>query len=135
MRKILCVISLAAATALTSATAQAARYERDSYIAPAEATAGVVGGTVLGLGLSEGWIGPTVAGATLPTTVVGAATVGGVAGIGGIALIDSVVQPCRGFHAIFDLNHDYCAQLNGQQLRHAQRVSSRTHHRAHYAQR
>jgi hypothetical protein len=135
MRKILCVISLAAATAMTSATAQAARYERDSYVAPAEATAGVVGGTVLGLGLSEGWIAPGIAGATLPTTVAGAATVGGVAGIGGIAFLDAVFQPCRGFHAVFDLNHDYCARLNGQQLRRAQRVSSRSHHRAHYAQR
>jgi hypothetical protein len=139
MRKALCVLSLAAATALAASSAQA-RYARHSYSyepaygyayspAPVDATVGVVGGTVFGLGLSEGWWGPTLASATFPTTVAGAAAVGGVAGIGGIALVDAVLQPCRGFHAMLDLNEQYCASLNAQQLRHVQRVSSRSHYR------
>lgn len=73
--------------------------------------AGVVGGTVAGLGTSEGWWGSSVAGVALPTTVAGAAVVGGVAGIGTAALVDAATEPCRGFAAMFDLSHGEC--VNG----------------------
>ena len=113
MRNALTAISIAAlATALvTPALADPPRH-RD-VVAPA---VGVAGGTALGLGLSEGWIGPTIAGTAFPTTVAGAAAIGGVAGIGGIALVDAALQPCAGFHAMLELNEQYCAQQNAQMI-------------------
>jgi len=130
MRKVLCVLSLAAAAALTASTAQAARYypypaypyaNRDA----AELGAGAVGGTVAGLGVSEGWWGATAAGATLPTTVAGAAALGGVAGIGVVAALDAVTEPCRGFAAIFGVNHGACE--NGHYVGYGPRVRYRRH--------
>jgi len=89
------------------------------YVAP---VAGVATGTVVGVGLTEGWFGSSAAVATLPTTAVGAAAFGGVAGLGTVALVDAAVQPCRGFHALFDLSHGQC--VNGEYVGYApQRVS------------
>lgn len=113
MRKTLTAISIAALTAAFATSALADPPRQRDVVAPA---VGVAGGTVLGLGLTEGWIGPTVGAAVLPTTVAGAAAIGGVAGIGGIALTDAVIQPCAGFHAMFDLNEQYCAQQNAQAI-------------------
>ena len=115
MRRALYTISIAAIAATLAAPALAEPPRQPDYVAP---TAGVVGGTVVGLGLTEGWWGasPAIAGTALPTTVAGAAAVGGVAGIGGIALVDAAIQPCAGFHAMFLLNQDYCARQNAQQL-------------------
>ena len=72
---------------------------------------GAIGGTVVGVGVYNGWYGAAAAGTELPTTAAGAAAVGGVAGVGAVALIDAAVQPCRGFHAIFGMNRDEC--VNG----------------------
>jgi hypothetical protein len=113
MRKALYAVSIVALAAALATPALADPPRQRDYVAPA---AGVVGGTVLGLGLTEGWIGPTVAGAALPTAAAGAAVVGGVAGIGGIALVDAAIQPCAGFHALLDLNQQYCARQNAQQI-------------------
>lgn len=114
MRKALCVVSIAAIAAALATPSLAEPVYRDNA-APA---AGVVGGTVVGLGLSEGWWGSSaaIAGTALPTSAVGAAAVGGVAGIGGAALIDAAIQPCRGLHAMFLLNEQYCAEQNARQL-------------------
>ena len=115
MRKALFAVSIAALAAALATPALADPPRQRDYVAPA---AGVVGGTVLGLGLTEGWWGasPAIAGAAVPTTVAGAAAVGGVAGIGGIAFVDAAVQPCAGFHAMFLLNEQYCAEQNAQQI-------------------
>jgi hypothetical protein len=113
MRKALYAVSIAALTAALATPALADPPRHRDSVAPA---VGVAGGTVLGLGLTEGWIGSTVAGAALPTAAVGAAAVGGVAGIGGVALVDAAIQPCAGFHAMLDLNEQYCAQQNAQQI-------------------
>ena len=133
MRKVLCAISLAAVAALGASGAQAAKVKQQPYsygynydyyennAAGAELATGAVVGAVVGLGVSQGWWGATVAGAALPTSVAGAAVVGGVAGIGAVALIDAAVQPCRGFHAMFLMNQEYCAQLNDRRLRQARR--------------
>ncbi len=135
MRKALYAVSIAALAAALATPALADPPRQRDYVAPA---VGVVGGTVLGLGLAEGWIGPTVAGAAFPTTVAGAAAIGGVAGIGGIALVDAVIQPCAGFHAMLNLNAQYCAQLNARQIAYQEQESglapaSRSGHRArHY---
>jgi hypothetical protein len=99
MRKILSVIALAAtAMAATPALAEPdgvnPNYGTSYYVAP---VAGVAVGTVVGVGLYEGWLGSSAFVAAAPATAVGAAAVGGVAGIGTIALIDAATQHCRGF--------------------------------------
>ena len=126
MRKALCMLSLAAVATLTIPPAQAAPYgDEPDPATPAEATVGVVGGTVIGLGVSEGWWGATVAEATLPTTAAGATAIGGVAGIGAVAAIDSVVQPCKGFHALFNLSDGQC--VSGHYVGYAPRRYYRRH--------
>jgi len=114
MHKAVPILALAAATMLATA-AQARPYRdyrhddsyRDARTA-GELGAGAVAGTVAGVGIYNGWWGSTVAGAALPTTAAGAAVAGGVVGVGTVAVIDAIVEPCRGFHAIFGLNKDAC---------------------------
>ena len=110
MRKTLCVLSVAAATALAAPAMAQGRYDRSTLTA-AELGAGVVAGTVVGVGISEGWW-TTAAGAALPTTAAGAAVLGGVAGIGTVVAIDALVQPCAGFSAMFNLRPGQC--VNGE---------------------
>jgi hypothetical protein len=112
MRKVLSILAIAAATAIAVPAASQAAPVYPNTAAPAAVGAGAVTGTVIGLGVSEGWWGATAAGAALPTSVAGAAAVGGVAGIGTVALIDAFTQPCRGFAALFDVNSGAC--VNGQ---------------------
>ena len=50
---------------------------------------------------------------------------GGVAGIGTVALVDAALQPCAGFHAMFLLNEQYCADFNAQRLRYAESTQHR----------
>ena len=135
MHKALTTISAVALAAVlaTPALADPPRVRDDA--AP---VVGAAGGAALGLGLSEGWIGPTVAGSVLPATIVGSAAIGGVAGIGGIALTDAVIQPCAGFHAMLDLNEQYCAQKNAQAIAFQEEESGMwpshqgRHHARHY---
>jgi hypothetical protein len=115
MRKLILGLSVAALTAgavalPTLASAQDGQYTT-GYAGP---VAGVAVGSAVGFGLYNGWYGANAAlGSTLlPTTAAGAATVGGVAGVGTVALIDSALQPCRGFHALFGANKDSC--VNGE---------------------
>lgn len=118
MRNLFSGLSLAAVTAAaiampTMSIAQQA-YGRNDTVTWGAPVAGVVAGTVVGLGLTEGWWGaaPALGGAALPTTAAGAATVGGVVGIGTLALIDASAQPCRGFQALFGFNKEAC--VNGE---------------------
>jgi hypothetical protein len=109
MRKTLVALSLAAAAALaTPALAQPAAYHARTSDPTVPAIAGVATGTVVGVGLYNGWWGATAAGVTLPTTAAASAAVGGVAGIGAVALIDAAIQPCRGFQALLTINADKC---------------------------
>ncbi len=128
MRKLFySAISLTVAAAFaTPALAQPPGYRAYDYAPPAyrhndarvaAPAAGVVGGTVAGVGVSEGWWG-TAATAALPTTAAGAAAVGGVAGIGAIAAVDFMLEPCRGFAAMFDLSDGEC--VNGHYVGYAQ---------------
>jgi hypothetical protein len=102
MRKAALALSVAAAAMLsTAASAQPINYP-EAYPPAAAATAGgVVTGTVLGVGVAEGWFGgglaTTSAGGAIAGGAAGAATLGGVAGIGTVALIHSVTTPCHGF--------------------------------------
>lgn len=99
MRKTLCVLSVAAAAALsTPAFAQpVSSYYHPGYVAP---LAGVAVGTVVGVGLHNSWFGST-ASSTWPSTAAGAATAGFVAGVGTVALIHAATTPCQGFQALF----------------------------------
>lgn len=114
MLKKLGVLPIAVAASLAAvAAAQAASDDRypeptTGYVAPA---AGVAVGTVAGIGTYNAWWGTGAFASTLPTTAAGAATLGGVTGVGTVALIDSVAQPCRGFHALFGMNSHEC--VNG----------------------
>lgn len=114
MRKLIAALSVAAVTATavampTLASAQEGGQYTTGYAGP---VAGAAVGTAVGVGLYNGWYGSGAFVSALPTTAVGAATVGGVAGVGTVALIDSVFQPCRGFHALFGVNKDTC--VNGE---------------------
>jgi hypothetical protein len=133
MRKALTVISVAALTVALAMPAFADPPRQRDYVAPA---AGVAAGTAFGLGITEGWWGAT-AGAALPLTTAGAAAAGGVAGIGAVAFVDAAVQPCAGFHAMLDLNQQYCAQQNAQQIAFQEEESGmwpahRARHTRHY---
>lgn len=119
MRKIIPALTLAAVAAAALITPASAELDTvnpnyGNYYAPVAVAGGAVVGTAVGVGLYNGWYGSgafaTSAGATAGTAVA----VGGVAGVGTIALIDAAVQPCRGFHAMFLLNRDECA--NGQPI-------------------
>lgn len=105
MRKALLI---AAATVALSASAFAQSNDYNPA-ASAEVGAGAVTGTAAGVAVSEGMVGGSL-GAALPATVAGAAVTGGVAGVGVAAGIDSVIQPCRGFAAVFGMNRQECAQ-------------------------
>ncbi len=118
MGKILPFLAIAAAVAVaTPALAYPDdRYPTETYAAP---VAGAAVGTAVGVGLYNGWWGTSVAVTALPATAAGAAVVGGVAGVGTIALIDVVVQPCRGFQALFGMNHGQ--RVDGQHVGDAPR--------------
>jgi hypothetical protein len=110
MRKTILAIAAVSALATPAFAESVTVYGRDYYnpAAPAEVATGAVAGTAVGVGISEGWFGTTVAGSALPATAAGAATVGGVVGVGAVAAIDGVVQPCRGVQAFFGMNKDAC---------------------------
>lgn len=114
MRKIL-KFAAAAATAVVLASPAMAQswneqnYEANNYIAPA---AGVIGGTVVGVGLYNGWWGSGAIATSLGATAVSSAVAGGVVGVGVAAAADAVLQPCRGFSAMFNLRPTEC--VNGQ---------------------
>lgn len=110
--KALSVAALTAAALATPALAQDDRYPVAPNAAAVELGTGAVTGTVVGVGLYEGWFGATAAGTVLPATAAASAAVGGVAGVGTVAAIDGIIQPCRGLHAFFGLNKDVC--VNGQ---------------------
>ena len=106
MRKALYALpSAAAAVFATPALAQ------DYYGHPQAVplVAGATVGTLAGVGAYNGWYaGWGAVGAALPATTLGAVAVGGVVGVGTVALVDAIIQPCRGFHALLGLNSGRC---------------------------
>ncbi|HKY86187.1 MAG TPA: hypothetical protein VJL90_05460 [Pseudorhodoplanes sp.] len=105
MRKTFIILSAVAVTALAAMPASARERQRvvvhPGTVSPAATTAGVAGGTIFGVGLTQGWWGTTGAAAAFPISAAGAAAAGGVAGVGTIAMLDAATQPCRGFRALF----------------------------------
>ncbi len=108
MRKTFITLSAIAVAALVSVPASAQQRQRQQVVvtpagtaSPAATATGVAGGTIFGLGLTQGWWGMTGAAAAFPASAAGAAAAGGVAGVGAIAMYDAATQPCRGFRAFF----------------------------------
>jgi hypothetical protein len=98
MRKTLLAFPIAAAAAFsTSASAQPPNYEANWPIYGPVA-AGVVTGTIVGLGTAEAWWASTPA----LSTAAGGAAVGLVAGIGTMVAIHSVTTPCTGWRILVD---------------------------------
>lgn len=97
MRKTIMTLVAALAVAFTlSSPASAGHLKKHPH--KATIVAGAVVGTVVGIGLYEGWwTGRTVAGLT---TTSGAVAGGFVAGVGTVALIHAVTTPCQGFQAL-----------------------------------
>jgi hypothetical protein len=131
MRKILPILTFAAAAALaTPALAEPDAINPNygpTYYGAGPVLGGAVVGTAVGVGIYEGWFGTSAAVTALPTSAVGSAAVGGVAGIGTVALLDAAIQPCRGFHALLDLSHGQC--VNGEYVGYAPRRVSSLHGR------
>jgi len=95
---------IAAAAFATPAIAQPAYgpygpYAYEPYASAAPWVAGAATGTTLALGAYNGWFGGQFAGTTATA---------GAAAIGTVAFVDGLLQPCRGFHAVFGLNHGAC---------------------------
>jgi hypothetical protein len=113
MRKTLIALSTAAAFAATAASPALANqhhrhHHHNAWVAPA---VGVGVGTLVGVGLYEGWFGTSsFTTSNLATTAAGAATAGFIAGTGTVALIHAATTPCTGFHAL--LGGSGC--VNGQ---------------------
>lgn len=65
--------------------------------------AGAVVGTLVGIGLYDGWFGASnsLTAGTIARSSAGAATAGLLAGIATVATIHALTTPCQGFHAIF----------------------------------
>jgi hypothetical protein len=112
MRRIIQGLAIAA-TVAALATPALARQDgpySPNYTAPV--VTGAVVGTAVGVGLYNGWWGSSAAVAAFPATAAGAAATGGIAGVGTVVLIDAALQPCRGFHALFGMNHGQCVDGN-----------------------
>lgn len=103
MRKTLIALTAISTFALVgAASAQEVYANYPGYYYPAApVVAGAATGTVVGLGLANGWFGSGTIVSAFPTSAAGAAVAGGVAGVGTIALIDAATQPCAGFRALF----------------------------------
>ena len=98
MRKTLMLLTLATGTALsTPALAQPVAHP---LTADAEITTGAVTGSVVGLGIAEGWFGSSIFGYTTAGGAAAGAAIGGVAGIGAITFIHAAITPCDGFQVL-----------------------------------
>jgi hypothetical protein len=106
MRKALVALTAAAALTATAASPVLANprhhhrhhHHHHAWTAPA---VGAVTGTVVGVGLYEGWWGSSSLATSLGSSSAAAATGGLIAGVGTVALIHAATTPCQGFHALF----------------------------------
>jgi hypothetical protein len=109
MRKTLMAIAAVAALSTPALARNVTVYGDYNPAAPAEVTTGAVAGTAVGVGVSEGWFGGALGSSTaVAASTAGAITVGGVAGVGTVAALDAIIQPCRGFSALFGANKESC---------------------------
>jgi hypothetical protein len=98
MRKIIMTLLAAVAVAFTLSSPASAGGKHHPH--KATIIAGAVVGTVVGIGLHEGWWTSTAASRTVFATSTGAATGGFIAGVATVALIHAATTPCQGFQAM-----------------------------------
>lgn len=103
MRKTILTLVAALAVAFTvSSPASAGGILKKHPHKPLILTGAVVG-TLVGIGLYEGWFSAstTQAAGAFARSATGAATGGFIAGVATIATIHALTTPCTGFHALF----------------------------------
>ena len=103
MRKIILTLVAALAVAFTvSSPADAGGGKRHNPNKPLIVTGAVVG-TLIGIGLYDGWFSAstTQAAGAFARSGTGAATGGFIAGVATVALLHAATTKCQGFHALF----------------------------------
>lgn len=102
MRKTILTLVAALAVAFTVSSPASAGFKHKHPHKPT-IVAGAVVGTLVGIGLYEGWFSAstTQAAGAFARSAAGAATGGFIAGVATVATIHAVTTPCTGFHAIF----------------------------------
>ncbi|BAR97826.1 hypothetical protein BV133_233 [Blastochloris viridis] len=100
MRKAFIAVSAAAALAVTATAASAGDRGYDERT-PALIGTGAVVGTLVGVGLYNGWGGTTAFASSAGGAAAASAVAGGVAAVGTVALIHAATTPCTGFDALF----------------------------------
>lgn len=122
MRKTILTLVAALAVAFTLSSPADAGGKRHNPNKPLIVT-GVVVGTLVGIGLYEGWFSNSTlqsAGA-FARSGTGAATGGFLAGVATIAILHAATTPCQGFHALFQ----------GAGCRNGKPIHARHYHRGH----
>ncbi len=84
-----------------SSPADAGHKRHHHYLHNKPVVIGAVVGTLVGIGLHEGWVGNSLIATRLGATTGGAITGGFVAGVAVATLIHAATTPCTGFHALF----------------------------------
>jgi hypothetical protein len=99
MRKTILGLLAAVVVAFAASSPADAGHKRHHVLHNKPIVVGAVVGTLVGIGLYEGWLGNSVL-ATSLTSTGGAITGGFVAGVGTAALLHAATTPCVGFHAL-----------------------------------
>lgn len=102
MRKMILTLVAALAVAFTVSSPADAGGKRHNPNKPLIITGAVVG-TLVGIGLYDGWFSAstTQSAGAFARSGAGAATGGFIAGVATVALIHAATTPCQGFHALF----------------------------------
>jgi len=102
MRKTILTLVAAVAVAF-SVSSPASAGKHHNLLKNPTVVVGAVVGTLVGIGLYEGWFGTTnsLTAGTIANSTAGAATGGFIAGVATITMIHALTTPCQGFHALF----------------------------------